>query len=193
MPCQHRIIIIMAALLSAIAFVISKQTNEIHDTLDDAAYQNMETMMQTISSTVNSTFIADHTYMQSMASTVSLADDMQKWLETVDYDSSKVMNLYYSSPGGDTAYGKNGKTLDLSDYVFTEHRNGQVRSSAYMTDIGNYAYLMRQPILKDGETAGFFYGGFLMRRFYTFLPRNVTDINDISLLEASTMTYIHIP
>lgn len=187
------IIIIMTALLSAIAFVISKQTSTIHKTMDDAAYQNMETMMQTIAGTVNSTFLADQTYMRSMASTFALTDDMQTWLETIDYDSSKIMNLYYGEQNNDIAYGKNGKTIDLSEHEFTEHKNGQVRSGAYMTSIGNYAYLMREPILKNGETVGFLYGEFLMSRFYTFLPQNVTDINDISLLEASTMTYIHIP
>lgn len=183
----------MTALLSAIAFVISKQTSTIHKTMDDAAYQNMETMMQTIAGTVNSTFLADQTYMRSMASTFALTDDMQTWLETIDYDSSKIMNLYYGEQNNDIAYGKNGKTIDLSEHEFTEHKNGQVRSGAYMTSIGNYAYLMREPILKNGETVGFLYGEFLMSRFYTFLPQNVTDINDISLLEASTMTYIHIP
>ena len=62
-----------------------------------------------------------------------------------------------------------------------------------MTSIGNYAYLMREPVVSGGETVGYLYGEFLMSRFYTFLPQIVTDINDISLLEASTMRYIHIP
>lgn len=187
------VVVIMTALLAAIIFVIVRQTGTIRTTMDDAAYQNMETMMRTIASNVNSTFLADQTYMQSMASTVTMADNMQAWMDTVDFDTSKVLNLYYSDADSGIAYGKNNKTLNLADYVFTEHKNGQVRSGAYMTNIGDYAYLMRQPILKDGETIGFLYGEFLMSRFYTFLPETVTDINDISLLEASTMRYIHIP
>ena len=187
------IIIIIMALLTAVGFVISRQTSTIRKTMDDAAYQNMETMMRTIASTVNSTFLADQTYMQSMASTVTMADDRQSWMDTVDFDTAKVLNLYYSDIDSVTAYGKDGKTLNLSDHVFTEHRNGQTRSGAYMTSIGNYAYLMREPIVSDGETVGYLYGEFLMSRFYTFLPQIVTDINDISLLEASTMRYIHIP
>ena len=187
------IVIIMAALLTGITFVISRQTSTIHETMDEAAYQNMETMMQTISSTVSSTFAADYTYMQSMAATVTMTEDMQTWLKNVDFDSSVVLNLYYSDLDGAIAYGKNGKTLNLLDFTFTKHKNGQVRSGAYMTSIGNYAYLMRQPIQKDGETIGFLYGEFLMSRFYNILPSSVTDVHDISLLEASTMTYIHIP
>ena len=164
------IIIIIMALLTAVGFVISRQTSTIRKTMDDAAYQNMETMMRTIASTVNSTFLADQTYMQSMASTVTMADDRQSWMDTVDFDTAKVLNLYYSDIDSVTAYGKDGKTLNLSDHVFTEHRNGQTRSGAYMTSIGNYAYLMREPIVSDGETVGYLYGEFLMSRFYTFLP-----------------------
>ena len=187
------VVIIMAALLTAIIFVIIKQTSTIRKTMDDAAYQNMETMMRTIASTVNSTFLADQTYMESMASTVTIADDMQSWMDAVDFDTAKVLNLYYSTVDSDTAYGKNGKTMDLSEHVFTKHKNGQIRSGAYMTNIGNYAYLMREPVVNDGVTVGYLYGEFLMSRFYTFLPQIVTDINDISLLESSTMKYIHIP
>ena len=55
------IIIIIMALLTAVGFVISRQTSTIRKTMDDAAYQNMETMMRTIASTVNSTFLADQT------------------------------------------------------------------------------------------------------------------------------------
>ena len=92
-PVIIAIIMIMAALLTAIAFVISRQTSTIRKTMDDAAYQNMETMMRTIASTVNSTFLADQTYMQSMASTVTMADDRQSWIDTVEFDTSRVLNL----------------------------------------------------------------------------------------------------
>lgn len=184
---------LVAALLSAIIFVIGKHTSTIRKTMDDAAYQNMETMMRTIASTVNSTFLADQAYMQSMASTVTMAEDMQSWVDTVEFDADKILNLYYSDTDSGTAYGQNGKTLNLSDYVFTEHNNGQVRSGAYMTGIGNYAYLMRVPVTESGKLSGYLYGEFLMSRFYTYLPQIVTDIHDISLLEVSTMRYIHIP
>lgn len=177
-PVIIAIIMIMAALLTAIAFVISRQTSTIRKTMDDAAYQNMETMMRTIASTVNSTFLADQTYMQSMASTVTMADDRQSWIDTVEFDTSRVLNLYYSDIDSVTAYGKDGKTLDLSDHTFTRHRNGQTRSGSYMTSIGNYAYLMREPIVSGGETVGYLYGEFLMSRFYTFLPQIVTDIKN---------------
>lgn len=187
------IIIIIIVLLVAVTFIISKQTSTIRETMNDAAYQNMETMMRTIASTVSSTFIADQTYMESMASTAALTEDMEYWMETVDFDTAKVLNLYYSAPGADTAYGKDGKTVHLPDYTFAEHKGGQVRSGAYMTGIGDYAYLCRQPIWKDGQLRGYLYGEFLMSRFYTYLPQIVTDINDISLLEAATMRYIHIP
>ncbi len=185
--------VVVVALLVSLALVISRQTSSIRQTMDDAAYQNMETMMRTIASTVSSTFLADQTYMQSMASTVEMADDMQAWIDAVDFDTNKILNLYYGYVGSDTAYGKNGATLDLAGLEFTEHKNGQVRSGAYMASIGSYAYLVRQPILEDGQVVGYLYGEFLMSRFYTFLPQIVTDINDISLLEASTMRYIHIP
>lgn len=183
----------VAALMIAMMFIISRQTGTISRTMDDAAYQNMETMMRTIASTVNSTFLADQTYMESMASTVTMADDVQSWMDTVDFDTSKVLNLYYGDVDSDTAYGKDGKTLSLSDHVFTEHKNGQTRSGAYMTSSGNYAYLMREPVMSGGEPVGYLYGEFLMSRLYTYLPQIVTDINDISLLEAATMRYIHIP
>ena len=186
-------ILIFTVLLVSVTHIVSRQTSTIRRTMDDAAYQNMETMMRTIASTVSSTFIADQTYMESMASTAALAEDMEYWMKNVDYDTTKVLNLYYSTPDSGTAYGKNGKTLHLADYSFAEHKGGQVRSGAYMTNIGDYAYLSRQPIWKDGELRGYLYGEFLMSRFYTYLPDIVTDINDISLLEASTMRYIHIP
>lgn len=193
---RHSVIAVLgviAALLITMAFVTSQQTGKIHKTMDDAAYQNMETMMQTISSTVSSTFVSDHIYMQSMASTVAFAEDTETWIDEVKTDTSNVRNLYYSDPDADTAYGKNSKVLDLADYEFTEHKNGQVRSDVYMSDTGDYAYLMREPVLKEGETVGFLYGEFSMSRFYALLPSNVTDIHDISLLEADTMKYIHIP
>ena len=186
-------VIAIAALLAAIAFVISRQTSTIRETLDDAAYQNMETLMQTISSTVSSTFLADEAYMESMASAAGLADDAAAWVSAVDFDTSKVLNLYYADAGSDTAQGANGETLNLSGYSFQEHDNGQVRSGAYMASIGSYVYLSREPVKKNGETVGYLYGEFLMSRFYTYLPMTVTDVNDISLLDAATMTYIHLP
>ena len=196
-PLRRGLIVVallaIVASLVAVAFVISRQTDEIRDTLDDAAYQNMETMMQTISSTVSSTFLADETYMESMASTVSLADDADAWMQTVDFDTTKILNLYYGAADSDIAYGKNGKALDLSSYSFSEHENGQVRSAVYMASIGSYVYLSREPVQKNGETVGYLYGEFLMSRFYTYLPMSVADINDISLLDAATMTYIHLP
>ena len=183
----------IAVMLAAIAFVISRQTSEIRETLDDAAYQNMETMMQTISSTVSSTFLADEVYMESMASAAGLADDATAWVNVIDFDTTKVLNLYFAPAGSDVAQGKDGKALDLSSHSFQEHENGQVRSSAYMASIGSYVYLSREPVEKNGETVGYLYGEFLMSRFYTYLPMSVTDVNDISLLDAATMTYIHIP
>lgn len=181
-------------LLIIMTVITSQQTDKIRKIMDDAAYQNMETMMQTISSTVSSTFASDQTYMQSLASTVTFAEgDIQTWVEKVETDTSKVRNLYYSDLESDTAYGKNNKTLTLSEYIFTEHKNGQVRSDAYMSETGEYVYLLREPVLENGETIGYLYGEFSMSRFYSLLPSNVTDVHDISLMEADTMKYIHIP
>lgn len=193
---QRSVLIILGVivvLLITMTFVISQQTGKIHKIMDEAAYENMETMMQTIASTVSSTFASDQTYMQSLASTVTFTEDGQEWIDEVKTDISKVRNLYYSDTESGTAYGKNGKTLDLSEHVFTEHANGQVRSGAYMSETGDYVYLMREAVQKDGKTVGFLYGEFTMSRFYSLLPMNVTDVHDISLLEADTMKYIHIP
>lgn len=193
---QRPVLVILGGivvLLITMTFVTSQQTGKIHKIMDEAAYENMETMMQTIAGTVSSTFVSDQTYMQSLASTVALAKEEQEWIDEVKTDTSKVRNIYCSDTESGTAYGKNGKTLDLSDHVFTEHANGQVRSGAYMSETGDYVYLMREPVQKDGETVGFLYGEFPMSRFYSLLPMNVTDIHDISLLEAKTMKYIHIP
>ena len=132
--------------------------------------------------------------MQSLASTVVFAEgDIQTWVEKVETDTSKVRNLYYSDLEADTAYGKNNRILTLSEYIFTEHKNGQVRSDAYMSETGEYVYLLREPVLENGETIGYLYGEFSMSRFYSLLPSNVTDVHDISLMEADTMKYIHIP
>ena len=59
---QRSIVLILGSiviLLVIMTVVTSMQTDKIRKIMDDAAYQNMETMMQTISSTVSSTFASD--------------------------------------------------------------------------------------------------------------------------------------
>ncbi len=187
------IIIIIMALLATMGVGVFQQTNKISGTLDVAAYQNMENLMRTAASTVSATFASDEDYMQSLASTTTLADDMETWIETIDYDRSSIRDLYYGELDADTAYGKNGVTLNLSEHTFTEHKNGQVRSGAYMLDIGVYAYLLREPVQQDGKTVGYLYAEFLMTRFLTRLPQGVADNNNITLVEASTMTSVFMP
>lgn len=184
---------ITVVFLSFIVFAIMRQTRKIRGTLDESAYQNMENLMRTIASTVTSTFASDQTYLQVLASTATLAEDMPTWIETVEYDSTKIPNLYYSDTRAVTAYGKDSKTLDLSEYTFVEHKNGQVRSEVYMTSIGTYAYLLREPILENGTTTGYVYAELLMNRFLTLLPQTVADTNEIAILDAKTMTYVQLP
>ena len=184
---------VIVALLATMGFAVLRQTGRIRKTMDDSAFQNMESIMRTVAGTITATFSMDQAYMQSLTSTVSLTEDMDTWIETVDYDRSKILNLYYSDLEAETAHGKNGKTIDLSGRVFTEHRNGQVRSGAYMTEIGTYAYLQREPIQKNGDTVGYLYAELLMSRFLTLLPRIVTDNNDITLMDSATMTYVQLP
>lgn len=187
------VIVMITVLLGSMAFVSYRQTDEVKKTMDDAAYQNMETLMRTLASTVSSVFSSDQEYMTSLASAASMAENMEDWIAGVDFDSAKVQNIYFSTRDSGTAYGKHGKTIDLSDRTFTRHPNGQMRSSAYMSEYGNYVYLLQVPVMADGEEAGYLYGEFPMSRFYQILPTAVTDFNEISLLEADSLKYIHIP
>ena len=187
------ILCVLAVLLTAMAVITSLQTSSIRKTMNDAAYENMETLMRTLASTVSATFSSDQQYLSSLASTVPLAEDSAAWLDAVAIDKTKIQNVYYGAADAKTAQGKEGKTLDLADYTFQEHPNGQVRSGSYMTIYGNYVYLLRQPVVVDEKTVGYLYGEFPMSRFYALLPQTVTDTNDISLLPADTLRYIHIP
>ena len=184
---------IVAALLVAMMRITSTQTKRIKKTMDDAAYENMSTILQSVGNTVSTTFQLDQRYTESLASVFALADDSEQWLNTVSYNKEKIQNIYYAEVGAETAIGRNGTTLDLTQQEFVEHENGQVRSHTFMTQYGSYSYLMREPVEKDGELKGYLYVEFPMGRFNRLLPHNVIDGNDISLMESSTMNYIYIP
>ena len=185
--------VIVAALIAGMMHITSSQTKRIQTTMDDAAYENMSTILQTLGNTVSTTFQLDQRYTESLASVFPLTDDWELWLNTVSYDKEKIQNVYYADVGSDTAIGRNGTELDLTKQEFIEHENGQVRSHTFMTQYGSYSYLMREPVEKDGELKGYLYVEFPMGRFNRLLPHSVIDGNDISLLESSTMNYIYIP
>ena len=185
--------ILIVALLAAMALVSAWQTSTVQETMDDAAYQNMETLMRTLASTVSSVFSSDQDYMSSLAATVPMASSTEDWVSGLEIDRTNIQNIYYCGADSDTAYGKNEKTLDVSAHAFTTHQNGLVRSAAYMSEYGNYVYLLRVPVRENGEVTGYLYGEFPMSRFYQVMPTAITDNNEISLVEAESLNYIQIP
>ena len=186
-------IIIMAALLALMLMAASLQTNKVREILNDSAYTNTENSLRNLSDMVSNTFALDQRYLEVLSSAIADAEDRQKWLDTLDYDTQNIQGIFYGDRNADTAAGKNEAVLNLADHTFTEHANGQVRSEAFMTEYGTYSYLMREPVRNGDETEGYLYIQYPMRRLRWILPQDVSNGNDVSLMEASTMTYVYVP
>ena len=185
--------ICICALLAFATVFTNKQTAKMRTTMNDATYDNMSNLLNTVGNLVSATFVTDQQYAESLASTLAAAVDTRQWLDDLEFDKSRTIGIYFAETGADTAVGKNGSTLSLAGHTFTEHRDGQVRSGAYMTEYGSYAYIQREPVQKDGEQIGYLYVIFPLARYGHLFPEQITQSNDISLLESDTMRYIYIP
>ena len=184
---------VIVALIVSAACVTVWQRQKMRKTMNDATYDSMENILNMLGNLVTSTFANDRQYAQSLASTLAIAEDRQQWLNQVEYDRQRVQGIYFGDVDAQTAIGRGGAELSLSGHEFVDHGEGQVRSGAFMTEYGTYAYIQREPVRQGKETVGYLYVLFPMTRYSELLPQRVTQGNDIALMEAATMTYIFIP
>lgn len=187
------ILVLLAALVAVLSWATVSQTRKVQEVLNNAAYQNTENTLRNLSSMVSNTFALDQRYLNTLASAAALAEDRQAWLDALDYDTQRIQGVFFCEKDSGTAVGKHGAALTLSDYTFVEHENGQVRSQSFMTAYGTYSYLLRAPVLVQGERVGDLYLQYPMSRMRALLPQSVANGNDVSIMEASTLTYVYIP
>ena len=187
------ILIIAALLFGLMAEVTYIQGSRIRQTLNQAAYTNMENSLKNLSNMMTNTFLLDKRYAQVLASSLSGIEDKQARIQTMEYDTSSIYQIYYGIANAQTAVGKDGKRIDLSEREFVEHANGIVRSKVFMEDIGTFAYILREPVNEEGKTVGYLYIEYLTSRFNRLLPQNVANGNDVSVMDAETFHYIYIP
>ena len=187
------ILLIIMALAAALLEISAAQRRKIRQTMNNAAYSNMESTLRSLSSMVSNTFAIDNRNLEALASTLSAAEDKQKWLDSLEYNLNNIEGVFYADEGDTVAAGKNGAELDLAEFTFSVHGDGQVRSNAFLTVYGSYAYLGRADVTKDGKTAGYLYVEYPMSRFKKIMPQDAANGNDVSMMDSKTMDFVYVP
>ncbi len=187
------IILIICIAGGLLALYTNNQTSRIKRMLNESAYRNMKSTLVNLENMLSNELSGDARELQLLASGCSDIDDLPGYVETLECPSY-INGIYYGGIDDDTAVGKNGTTLELHDLEFAEHKDGLVRSRPYMTKIANFAYVVKIPIEKEGETVGYLYAEYSLTRFDNLLPRDETiEGNDYSILDSQTMRYVYTP
>lgn len=194
----HIIICVVIAIIAigcgCVLFVYAnKQTTRIRKMLNESAYTNVQNTLTNLENVISNEFEEDHRQLQMLASGCAAVDDIEAYLQNLEY-SFDIKGLYYSKQNEQEAVGKDGKVLDISKLEFKEHTNGVVRSEAYMNNLGDFSYIVKEPIIKDGNETGFLYAEYSMERFSKLMPRDEKiEENNYSIMLSNSMRYVYTP
>lgn len=189
------VIILIISILCGILLISysSKQMKRIHKRLNESAYTTVENTLTNLANVISNEFLEDHKQLETLASSCSNIDDISSFINNLEY-TSDINGIYFASENEKEAIGKDDKKLDLSQLTFKEHANGITRSAAFMNEIGDYSYVVKEPVIRDGNTIGYLYCEYSMQRFSKFMPRDENiEGNNYSIMLADTMRYVYTP
>lgn len=186
------VLVIIVGVLAGLFFYSNWQTTRIKTMLNESAYRNMEKTLTNLGNMVSNVFAQDQQELQILASGCSNIENIEEYVKTLEYNTD-INGIYYGKKNSTIAVGKDEKTIELDKYEFVEHENGQVRSKSYITNTASYAYIVREPVKKNGRIEGYLYVEYLMQRFSHLMPRESIDGNDYSILDSEQLKYVYIP
>lgn len=187
------ITIIAIAIGCMIAVYSSRQTTRIRQMLNESAYMNVQNTLTNLENMISNEFEEDHRQLETIASGCSSVDNVENYIQNLKY-SSDINGIYFGRKNDQKATGKDGMELDISKLEFQEHTNGVVRSESYMDNFGDFAYVVKEPVIKNGDTVGYLYAEYVLERFAKLMPRDEEIIgNNYSIMIADSMRYVYTP
>lgn len=194
----HTILVIIISILvigcgCMIAIYSNRQTTRIRKMLNESAYTSVQNTLTNLENMISNEFEEDYREVETIASGCSVADNIETYIQNLE-DSFNLNEVYFGGENAQEAAGKDGKVLDISKLEFKEHANGIVRSEAYMDKFGDFSYIVKEPIIKNGNTIGFLYAEYAMERFSKLMPRDEKiEGNNYSIMLADSMRYVYTP
>lgn len=164
--------LIVAAALVIIAISAFKTSELINIKLTESAYSNLSSSVGQIETSISANWIQDAENLNETASILSNSNRPDEILKNIEPNDA-VYRYLYVVQRPEEATASDGSTIqrDDSPEFFPVYSFDSIdRSEAFLGSMGEWTYLYRCPVIRDGETGGEIYAQYLFKKLDKIIP-----------------------
>ncbi len=168
LPLLLLIILFFCILSAAVLFVSHKISQE----MSDSAVQNLSESLDLIQYTIEAILRKEAEFQKLIAKEAALAEDPEEYIRSYEKNDTMV-KLSLILAGEEIGVSNSGEAFTAEGLDFSMKRavEGLPISQSYVNYMGAWAYSMKCPVVRDGETVGDLY----VEYTYDSLERSLPD------------------
>ena len=162
-------IVLFFCIMGVMVFLVS---HKISQEMSDSAVQNLSESLDLIQCTIESILGKEAEFQKLLAREAALAEDPEEYIRSYEKNDTMV-KLSLILTGEETGVSNNGEIFTAEGLDFSLERTveGLPSSQSYVNYMGAWAYSMKCPVVREGETIGDLY----VEYTYDSLDRSLPD------------------